>query len=733
MSALPLFATAPKGIEPLLAKELRALGAVDARETRGGVRFTGNLEFAYRACLWSRLAHRILLPLAEFPAADADALYAGVQGIDWSAHLDASRTLAVDVTGIAPAIAHTHYAAQRAKDAIVDQFRAAGGSRPSVDTAQPDLRIHLHLQRDTASLALDLSGESLHRRGYRTRGVAAPLKENLAAAILLRAGWPAIAAEGGPLLDPMCGSATLLIEGAFMAGDVAPGLLREYWGFLGWRGHDAALWTRLREEAAARREDGLTRLPRLLGHDADRQAIHAALENIAAAGLSGRVHVERRDLARLAPPDGPPGLLVANPPYGERLGEAQALAPLYAALGRALRERFTDWRAAVFTGNPELGRQLGLRAVRLHTLYNGPIPCKLLQFEVRADRFTGADRPDAPAGTSPDTPGSTAVHAPGAQMFANRLRKNLKTLRRWIEREQICCYRLYDADMPEYALAIDVYEARERWLHVQEYAAPGNIDPAAAQRRLAEALQVLPEVLEVPVERVAFKVRQRQKGRQQYTRLAETGRFHEVREGPCQLLVNFTDYLDTGLFLDHRPTRALIREWAAGQHFLNLFAYTGTATVHAAVGGARSTTSVDLSATYLDWARRNLALNGFAKADHTLIRADARAWLAEQALQRGPRRRYGLIFLDPPSFSTSKRMQGTLDIQRDHVALIRDAVQLLAPGGTLVFSNNLRSFRLDTAALAALSLDLEDITARTLPPDFARNPRIHRCWRIRPR
>jgi len=723
-SPQPYFATAPKGIAPLLADELRALGAGDVAEGRSGVAFSGDLELAYRVCLWSRTANRVLLPLAEFPAADPEALYHGVAAIEWVEHLTATGTLAVDFTSVRSAITHTHFGALKVKDAIVDQFRDAFGERPSVDVERPDLRINVHLERDRAVVSIDLSGDSLHRRGYRKEGVLAPLKENLAAAILLRAGWPAVAAAGGSLVDPMCGSGTLPIEAALIAADIAPGLLREYWGFAGWQGHVPALWNRLMDEARARREAGLERLPSIVGYDTDRGAVRAALANLEAAGLRGQVHVERRELAALQAPAGAaPGLVAVNPPYGERLGEREGLKVLYADLGRILKERFTGWKAAVFTGNPELGKEMGLRARRMHVLFNGPIECKLLHFEVESRWFVQAGtEPRAPRPARPENLG------PGAEMLANRLRKNMKELGRWARREGVDCYRLYDADMPEYAVAVDLYQGAQRWLHVQEYEAPASIDPAKARARLREALAVLPEVLEIPPEQLFFKVRRRQKGAGQYEKQAQEAEFFEISEGGLRFQVNFADYLDTGLFLDHRLTRALVRELAPGRDFLNLFAYTGTASVYAAAGGARSTTTVDMSNTYLDWARRNMALNGFTGSAHRFVQADCLAWLGEQARdKRAPR--FGLIFLDPPTHSRSKRMQGDFDVQRDHVDLIRDAVALLAEGGELIFSNNFRKFRLDREALA--DLQVEDITAKTVPRDFARNPRIHNCWRIR--
>lgn len=705
------FATAPKGIEPLLADELRALGAFEVLEARSGVAFSGPLEIAYRACLWSRLASRVLLPLATFPATSPEELYDGVRAIDWSEHLSTESTLVVDASVSGSKITHSHYAALKIKDAVVDQFRDRTGDRPSVDAERPDVRINLYLLRDTATLSLDLSGDSLHRRGYRDEGVLAPLKENLAAAILIRAGWPEIAARGGALVDPMCGSGTLLLEGAYMAGDIAPGLLRPHYGFLRWRGHDTALWQGLMEEAQARRAAGLARIQTIVGYDADHKAIRAAWANIDQAGLREQIHVERREVAALVAPSGESanGLLVVNPPYGERLGEVEALKEVYGTLGDRLKEQFVGWKAAIFTGNVDLGKKLGLRAKKMHTLYNGALECKLLHIEVQPENFVDRHRGPAPVRLSE-----------GATSFANRLRKNLKTLGKWAKLEGISCYRLYDGDIPEYAVAVDLYDG---WVHVQEYQAPKEIDERKAVQRLQEVMAVLPEVLQTAPERIFLKVRKQQKGREQYGKFGEQGQFIEVREGAARLLVNLSDYLDTGLFLDHRPTRLLLGELAAGKRFLNLFAYSGAASVHAALGGAATTLTVDMSQTYLDWAKKNLALNGFSGGNHRLERADCLDWLGRAKGE------FDLIFLDPPTFSNSKRMEGTFDVQRDHVELLRKTAALLAKDGTLIFSNNNRKFKMDAEALPELLI--EDITRKTIPKDFERNPRIHNCWRIR--
>ena len=724
-----LYVTAPAGTADLAAEELAACGVVALKVERGGVAFEGTLEQAYRACLWSRVANRVLLAVAEFPAATPEALYDGVRTVDWSEHLGVDGTLAVACTSGRSAITHTQFAALKVKDAVVDQFRERTGVRPSVDVAAPDVRLNLHLDRDIATLAIDLSGDSLHRRGYRGAQGAAPLKENLAAAMLLRSGWAKlVAADDGELgfVDPMCGSGSLAIEAALIAGDVAPGLLRNEFGFLRWRGHDEAVWQRLLTEAVERRAAARSDRLVLRAYDRDPAAVRATLDNATRAGFAKQLHAERREFADLPAAPAPRGLLAVNPPYGERLGEAEALKTVYAQLGDKLRESYVGWQAAVLTGNPPLGLELRLKAKRTHTMFNGPIECRLLRFDVEPKYFEQKRVP----GALPAFDTAAARERPGATMFANRLRKNLASLGAWARKADIACYRVYDADMPEYAFSIDLYAAAAspdalRFAYVQEYAPPATIEPEKARSRRAEAFSVIPEVLDVPRERAYLRTRRKQKGGAQYTKLAERGEFTVVGEGGLELLVNFTDYLDTGLFLDHRPTRARIRELAAGKSFLNLFAYTGTASVFAAAGGARLTTTVDLSNTYLDWARRNLDRNGFDDASrHRLLQEDVLAWLEEP-----PRERFDLIFLDPPTVSRSKRMARELDLQRDHVELIRSTLLRLERGGLLVFSNNFRKFRLDEQGLA--DLEVVDVTQATIPRDFARNPRIHQCFEIR--
>ena len=706
------FASCPKGLEYLLVDELKALGASDVHEALAGVHFRGELEAAYRACLWSRLASRILMPLAEFEADSGDALYAGAQGIDWSAHMDVATTFAVDAVGSTHGITHTQYAALRVKDAIVDQFRERSGTRPNVDTEQPQLRVNTVLRRGKAIVGIDMSGAPLHQRGYRQGHGAAPLKENLAAAMLLRAGWPHVHAAGGGLVDPMCGSGTLLLEAALMAADVAPGLRRERWGFGGWRGHDAALWKTLHDQAQLRANAGLQNLkPVFFGFDQDALVINEAKRNAQQALLSGFVNLGRQSLEHLHRPHElqQAGLVICNPPYGERMDAEHGVTALYRLLGEKLRSEFPGWTASVITSDERLGRALNLHAEKKYRLYNGALECVLLNFDL--------------------TPRSATPHvvkplSEGAQMLKNRVEKNFRHLRKRAEREGIACWRVYDADLPEYSAAIDLYRTLHAGdhLHIQEYQAPASVDENLARTRLREIVRVAGEALGVPRENVAVKTRRRGKGGEKYGRMDERGEFLEVAEGGLKFLVNLNDYLDTGLFLDHRPLRSRIRELSRGKRFLNLFCYTGSVSVYAAAGGAVETTSVDLSQTYLDWAAQNLALNGFDSAQHKLTWADVLGYLQTHSAM------YDLMFVDPPTFSNSKRAED-FDVQRDHVRLLTLCSERLLSGGLILFSNNFRRFKLDAQALPGLAI--RDISPSTIPFDFERNTRIHQAWELR--
>ena len=728
-AALSLIASCPRGLADLLVQELTACGAAGIRERTTGVSFQGTLECAYRVCLESRTANRLFLEIASFAAPTTEEFYTQVRRIDWTQHLGPQATLACDFSGQHPQITHTHFGALKLKDAICDGLRAWAGFRPDVQRERPDVRVHAHANGEQVTVSIDLSGESLHRRGYRGAAGEAPLKENVAAGILLRAGWPQLAADGAGFLDPLCGSGTLVIEAALIAAHRAPGLGRDYFGFLGWRGHDRELWARVQAGAQARVLEVPPEHQPLRGLDREVASIRAAVGNAQHAGIAPWVHFATGLLAQAQPLPGQTlGLVATNPPYGVRMEDIAGARVAHRELGIVLREQFQGWHAAVFTGTPELGLELGIRARRTHVMWNGAIECRLLRLTVEAASFreVGQKR----TGLTAD---AQSAAAPGARMFANRLAKNVKRLDSWAGAQGVFNVRLYDADMPEYALAIDRYgilgeAGPEEWLYVQEYEAPASIDPEAVRRRRGEALSVLTEVSGVPGERIRVRLRRKQSGAGQYRKLESQAVFHMAREAGQRFWVNFDDYLDTGLFLDHRITRERLGSEAKGKRFLNLFCYTATATVHAAAGGARASTSVDLSRTYLQWARRNLDLNEVPRDPHELVQADCRQWLDEAVAAR---ERYDLVFLDPPTFSNSKRMQGVLDVSRDHSTLIDLCTQLLNPAGLLVFSTNAQRFKLDESLTERHAVT--DISRATIALDFERNPRIHRCFEIRPR
>lgn len=704
--------TCPLGLENILAQELEALKLTQIKLGEGQVKLTTDLEGMYRACLWSRVATRVMLPLANFDIDSADDLYDHVKKVDWSEHMTATATLAIDCHGTNHSIRNTQFGAVKTKDAIVDYFMEQSGERPSIEKQQPDIRLSVRIKRARVTVSLDLSGESMHRRGYRQQGAMAPLKENLAAGLLMRAGWDKESFDY--LVDPMCGSGTFLVEAALMSLNIAPGLRRRYWGFKGWQQHEHTLWQRLtdlaKNEQKAKNELDL----RFVGTDREQKAIAASREHIKRAGLSDVIEVSMSPFQEFdfgfsnEANEAQKGLVITNPPYGERIGDEAALAGLYRDLGTWAIEQHKNSLLFMLTSSESLAKQLPLRLDKSTRVLNGGVECRAYRFPLE-DKFIKQDVLEA-GGTN----------SAGVEMVANRLKKNRKKFAKWVKQNKIDCYRIYDADMPEYAAAIDIYQD---WAHVQEYQAPKSVDPIKAQQRLMDLVAAIPKALDIPEAQVILKQRQRQSGRDQYEKLNHAQDELIVTEYDCDFIVNLKDYLDTGLFLDHRPVRKLIQSKANGVRFLNLFSYTASASVHAGQGGAKTTLSVDMSNTYVDWARRNIELNEFSERDHKVERADCFEWL------RNSEHMFDLIFMDPPTFSNSKKMDNVLDIQRDHVELITLAMQRLEEKGELIFSNNYRRFKLDESL--SERYEIENISQQSLDPDFERNQKIHQCWIIR--
>ena len=698
-----ILVTCPKGLEYLLEEELQPWGLTDVKVSPQGVSGKATLEAIYMISLWSRVANRVLLHLFTGPAADAQALHATARQFAWSDVFSSQASVAIHFQGHSDNIRNSMFGAQVIKDGLVDYCRDHDFDRPNIDRETPDIRLRAYLKRDTVSVYLDLVGYSLHQRGYRLAAGEAPLKETVAAAMLLRAKWPMLRKENFGFHDPCCGSGTLVIEAAMMAAQMAPGLLRDDHAFPAWLQHDAVLWAACRQRAA---EQQTTPAICLWGTDSDPAVISKAQENAERAGVTALT----RWAAQGLDPDWvcatqPQGLLICNPPYGERLGEEEELLPLYTQLGLVLQRSFANWQAAILTTSPRLAKAIGLRSHKQYRFYNGPLACHLYCIDLNSNNRLQSEAPPKPL-------------SEGAQMFANRLRKNYKHLRSWAQRKNIECYRVYDADLPEYAYAVDIYKDHAV---LQEYAPPATVDANKAELRRQDVLRVVPDVLELPAKHIVVKQRSRQRGAAQYEKLSEKRQWMVVSEGRAQLRVNLHDYLDTGLFLDHRLLRLKFAQLKLGTRFLNCFCYTASASIHAALAGA-ITTNVDMSQTYLNWAEENFRLNQIAVEKHQFVHYDCIEWL--QVTQD----KFDVIFLDPPSFSNSKRMQDTLDISRDHEALIRACMKLLAPKGILYFSTNFRRFQLSPAILEDYTV--RDMSLETIDTDFKRNAKIHQCYMI---
>lgn len=698
------WALTSKGIEEVLASELTSLGATVVKTGLGVVQFTSELDNAWRICLWSRLATRILREIDRFDINEQSDVYDVANRIDWTEQMQLKQRFAIDCVGKHPTIDNTQFGAMRLKDAIADQFRAKTGHRPDVDKDEPHVRFQLRLERQMFVFLRDFSGPSLHQRGYRKEKGEAPLKEHLAAALLVRSGWD----KASPLVDPFCGSGTLVIEAALLARNLAPGLKRPRFAFEADADFDQAKYQQLRGEALGARR-AMPEHCQLFGFDLDASQVQKAKQNAERAGVADLVQFAQGDATTLTKPaTQTPGVVITNPPYGERLGDLPGLLPVYAAFSLQLKQHFANWRLAIITSNADLLRSLKLSRFKSYKFSNGPLDCEFTLFELTEQQVQITSK----------TP---SLFFAESESFANRLRKNAKQLEKWVKREQISCYRLYDADIPEYNVAVDWYDGE---VVIHEYAPPAKVDAQQAQKRLFDIVNLVPQVLGIKPEQQVLKVREKQKGKEQYQALDKVGVYKEVTEYGAKFLVNLRDYLDTGLFLDHRTTRRAIQQQAKDKSFLNLFAYTGSASVHAALGGARNVTTVDMSNTYLDWAKRNFAVNNLAGKQYQFVQANVLEFLQNCHNQ------FDFIFCDPPTFSNSKRMENTWDVQRDHVELLRLIGKVLAPGGKLIFSNNKRKFKLDTEALAAQGWQIKDISKQSLPEDFARNPHIHVCFEL---
>ena len=718
---MPQFiATCATGLEYLLKDELTALGAEDAKEGLSQVAFDSDWAGVYNLLMWTRTASRIFYPIATFEAEDDEKLYQHASIIDWSQHLKSSSTFLINAQSYRSKLDHTQFISQRIKDAVVDYFKEQGEKRPDVEFEEPDVVIHCRIRHNKVTLSIDLAGFGLHHRGYRLEGGGAPIKENLAAALLMRGG---LTSSTPCLYDPMCGSGTFLIEGAMMSLDIAPGIGRDYLGLFGWQQFNSELWAVVVEEASKRKQAGLTNCKQIfIGSDINPKAVRNAQMNISMAGFDKHITVHIGGLDQVEQLDLPEtGLVMVNPPYSERLGERDEVRQLYFELGQLLKDKFLGWSASVLSPEKEFGHTLGIRAKKIYKFNNGSIACELLNLSLSEESFVKRMPDNIVEENFKEKLSEQAI------MLCNRIEKNRSKLKKFLKKEDITCYRIYDADLPEYNAAIDVYDGH---LHIQEYRAPKSVDDKAATRRIKEIERVAAGVFQLPRNKVFTKQRRQQKGDWQYQAQTEFGKnteknFFTIIESGRKLRVNLTDYLDTGLFLDHRKTRELVASKSKGKNFLNLFCYTASVSVYAATAGAKSTCNVDMSRSYLEWGEKNFALNKINLNNHSFYREDCLEWLKDAVEQE---RKFDLIFLDPPTFSNSKKMSQDFDIQKDHIWLIDQCVSLLEVGGELVFSNNFQKF--DMQVNSDVIKTVKEITGQTHSLDFSRN-NLHRCWSIK--
>lgn len=745
-----LIATCAFGLEAVLVRELEKLGYPAHTSSTGRVHFKGDALALARANIWLRTAGRILIPVAEIPAADFEQLFEGVKAIDWAKWIAPTDQFPVNGRSVRSKLTSVPAVQRATKKAIVEALFKQHGVTELPETGARVV-VEVSILNDRATLTIDTSGDGLHKRGYRTMVGEAGMKESLAAGLVLLSAWN----KDRPLVDPFCGTGTIAIEAAMIGRNIAPGLKRKF-DAEEWDVIPAEAWLQAREEATA--AIGPPVPIKIHASDIDDRALWMANQHAKAAGVDGDVHFLRRDFKDIASKR-EYGCIITNPPFGERIGEAEDVERLYRLFPVVLRGLPT-WSFFIITARQDFESIIGQPATRRRKLFSAQIECTYFQFlgpKPPAMWKTPAEgqTPEAAApevGTEADVledAGSVAVESPATRVdrparpeagpvfgglrerdireieqFRATLTNNVRHLRRYPTKFGVTCYRVYEKDSPDVPLVVDRYEDRA---HVFEYEREHSRTVAQQADWEDRCHQVIADVLQIPHKHVYMKMRARQRGLTQHEKLDESGETFVVHEGGLKFLVNLRDYTDTGLFLDHRLTRAMVREQSAGKRLLNLFCYTGSFSVYAADGGAVATTSVDLSNTYLDWTRRNLELNNFrSTADrvHRTVRSDIREFLAQHP--RGAH--YDLAVVDPPTFSNSKSTDDDWDVQRDHVDLLNGVIDLMEPGGLIYFSNNFRRFKLDEASLRGV--EIREITKKTIPPEY-RNERIHRCWTLR--
>ncbi|MDP6635382.1 MAG: bifunctional 23S rRNA (guanine(2069)-N(7))-methyltransferase RlmK/23S rRNA (guanine(2445)-N(2))-methyltransferase RlmL [Phycisphaerae bacterium] len=711
-----LIATSTVGLEAVVARELEALGYPARIVSVGRIAFEGDQAAIFRANTWLRCADRVLIEVGSFQATDFGELFDRTNALPWDQWIASDAEFPVRGRSVKSKLSSVPACQKICKKAIVEKLRKAHNVATLPETGARCV-VEVSMLNDVATLTLDTTGPGLNKRGYRQKVGKAPLKETLAAGLVQLSFWK----PDRPLVDPFCGGGTIGIEAALIGRNMAPGMNRTF--IAGdWPTIDSSLAGRACEEAK-----DLARFDRpleIIGYDIDPEQTQLARDHAHHAGLGASLKFRTQAFADLDC-GLEYGCMFCNPPYAERIGEKFDVEEIYRSMPDVLR-RLKTWSHYILTSYPRFEAIVGQPANRRRKLYNGPIECTYFQFHgprPPRDYSPGEISDDAKSSSQPISQAFGGLDdraEPQAEMFANRLAKQARHLRKWPAKRGITCYRLYDRDIPEIPLAVDLYEGR---LHIAEYDRPHNRTPGQHVDWLEKMASAAGERLEIPPDKIFLKTRRRQRGANQYERMSEGGSRATVSEGGCKFLVNLSDYIDTGLFLDHRITRGMVRDEAAGKRMLNLFAYTGAFSVYAADGGAVGVTTVDLSNTYLDWARANFRVNEIGGEHYRFVRSGAMEFLRDH----GPGDFYDLAVVDPPTFSNSKSTEGDFDIQRDYAELLGGLVRLMSPGGVIYFSTNFKRFKFDQSVLAGCTC--REISKQTIPEDF-RNKRIHRCWRI---
>lgn len=702
-----IFVTTAKGLEYLLAEEIKALNLEPQKITPNGVILKGSLKNIYQLLFELRLASRVLVKLYQCDALTKESIYESAKHFHWAKHFSVDKRFSIQFNGKSPLIKNSMYGAMVIKDGICDYFLEKDNQRPSIDKNNPDIHLIAYLKNDRLNVYLDVLGEPLHKRGYRQEQGLAPLRENLAAAILRRAKFHEKDFSRYGMIDPCCGSGTFLIEAALMALNISPHLLRDDNKLDNWLGHFEPMYYKLKTDKRIKQKKALhKKMAPFIGYDKSPVAINIAIENAEKAGVGDFIQFETQPISAFNVPDKlKNGLFIANPPYGERMGDVHNLVHLYEAFGNAYQKLGESFDCALLTSDVTLAKATNLRSKKQYHFRNGMIDSKLYLLETFADRSSNDLTVD--------------------ENLLNRLDKNLKKLKSWQKQHHVTCFRVYDADLPEYNAAIDIYQSNDKTLqlyaHIQEYQAPKNIPLHTSEQRLQVLINSVKKCFSLKDKHIATKQRKKQEGQNQYQAKDKQKNIIHVSEGNVQCIVNLFDYLDTGLFLDHRKTRLSFAKNKMTK-FLNLFCYTGVASLHAAKSGAK-TYNVDLSKTYLDWAKDNFKINQFDENNHHFINADVEAYLD------GCDDFFDVIFLDPPSFSNSKKLNHHFDIVTDHSCLINKAIKRLSPNGKLIFSTNKKGFKLDEKIIS--DYHVTNVSNKSIDKDFNPKKPPHCCFEIK--